>query len=59
MGELINANPIIYNTTNDSFFYDNFNEEEVEAFDEDEIWQLIRNINDPEHPVNYVESLIK
>ena len=52
MSELINANPIVYSTSKiDLIHEDNFIDEEIEDFHEDEIWHLIRDINDPEHPV--------
>lgn len=55
MTELINANPIIYQVENyneDLNFDFSYNDEnERESFTSSEIFEIIRNINDPEHPL--------
>ncbi|KAJ1976196.1 Cytosolic iron-sulfur assembly component 2B [Dimargaris xerosporica] len=50
----INANPVVYETTqNYQRVWTNADEDEAvrDAFDKQEIFDLIRHINDPEHPL--------
>ncbi|KAG2020831.1 FAM96B protein [Coprinopsis cinerea AmutBmut pab1-1] len=72
MSELFNANPVVFSTTKPSssrlaeksaqslWLYDNSDTEEegneVEEIDQDEVFDLIRSIYDPEHP-NTLEEL--
>ncbi len=54
MTELINANPTIYNVkqgplVEEKFQYDD--EDEREIFSSTEIFEMIRHLNDPEHPL--------
>ncbi|KAI9296951.1 DUF59-domain-containing protein [Neoconidiobolus thromboides FSU 785] len=51
--KLVNANPIIYNTTSISreLGQEAFDENIRDEFDSLEIFDLIKNINDPEHPL--------
>mmetsp|Transcript_34 Transcript_34/g.51 ORF Transcript_34/g.51 Transcript_34/m.51 type:complete len:159 (-) Transcript_34:1383-1859(-) len=54
MTELINANPTVYDVARDDYgnFDLNFdNEEDREPFTSKEIFQYIRKLNDPEHPL--------
>jgi metal-sulfur cluster biosynthetic enzyme len=51
---LQNANPIIYNISKEKVIIDNFNYDDEELREEVssvEIFELIRHINDPEHPL--------
>lgn len=53
MTELINANPIVYSVHKKKVVYDfQYNDEdEREPFTPAEVFELIRNLNDPEHPL--------
>jgi len=53
MAELINANPVIYSVTKTDYCYDyTYNdEEERELFNSAEVFSLIKDLNDPEHPL--------
>jgi metal-sulfur cluster biosynthetic enzyme len=54
MTELINANPIIFSSKHIEELSSNFeyeNEEEREQFTSTEVFECIRNLNDPEHPL--------
>ena len=54
MTELINANPVVYNVSEEDSFNYNLNyqdEDERELFTADEIFHYIRKLNDPEHPL--------
>lgn len=51
MTTLINSNPTIHNTTIEKQEF-NFDDSETEDLTPSEIFQLIRNINDPEHPLS-------
>ncbi|KAJ3320596.1 MIP18 protein galla-2 [Boothiomyces sp. JEL0866] len=51
MSTLINATPTVYGIKQEKQEY-NWDDEVKEPLDEDEIFQLIRNINDPEHPLS-------
>jgi metal-sulfur cluster biosynthetic enzyme len=53
MAELINANPIVYGVTNsiNLFVIDSNNEDERDPFTAVEIFESLRNLNDPEHPL--------
>jgi|EP01033_Poteriospumella_lacustris_P005563 metal-sulfur cluster biosynthetic enzyme len=53
MAELINANPIVHKVEQDAWVgtVDFDDEEEREPFSAEEIFELIRNLNDPEHPL--------
>ncbi|XP_019558235.1 MIP18 family protein galla-2-like [Aedes albopictus] len=66
MTELENINPHVYRKCEDRrLTKDDENDDVVDPFDEREIFDLIRNINDPEHPLTLEElhvleqSLIK
>ncbi|XP_055631967.1 MIP18 family protein galla-2 [Toxorhynchites rutilus septentrionalis] len=66
MAELENINPNVYMKCDDrKYTEDEENDDIVDPFDEREIFDLIRNINDPEHPLTLEElhvleqSLIK
>lgn len=53
-GELQNANPIVYRIAKDIIIndnLDNIDEDERDFVTPDEIFDLIRNLNDPEHPL--------
>ena len=55
---LQNANPIIYTKKkkeNDENNHKNYNEERTEFIDKNEIFTLIKGINDPEHPLTLEE----
>lgn len=54
MGDLINANPVVYSVfenENVQYTLDYENEEEREPFTPAEIFHYIRKLNDPEHPL--------
>jgi metal-sulfur cluster biosynthetic enzyme len=53
MAQLINANPVIYNVSKADFAsdYTYADEEEREGFSANEIFNLIKDLNDPEHPL--------
>jgi metal-sulfur cluster biosynthetic enzyme len=53
MTELINANPIVYSVNKTNVVYDfNYEDEnDRENFTPSEVFELIRNLNDPEHPL--------
>ena len=54
MTELINANPTIYTvkkTVNIDNSYDYEDEYEREGFTTEEVFEMIRHLNDPEHPL--------
>ncbi len=53
MTELINANPIIYAVKQTEWNYslDYDDEDERENFSAEEVFECIRNLNDPEHPL--------
>ncbi|KAL4234667.1 Mitotic spindle-associated MMXD complex subunit MIP18 [Mactra antiquata] len=53
MGDsLINANPIIYEKTGERVLeQDDFDDNVEDKIDNREVFDLIRNINDPEHPL--------
>ncbi|XP_049541478.1 MIP18 family protein galla-2 [Anopheles darlingi] len=56
MTELENINPHIYKKCEDrKVTKDDEDEDVVDLFDEREIFDLIRNINDPEHPLTLEE----
>ncbi len=53
MTELINANPVVYSVSRREVVYDfNYHDEtEREVVTRAEVFELIRNLNDPEHPL--------
>jgi metal-sulfur cluster biosynthetic enzyme len=53
MTELINANPTVYTVVKPATVFDlNFvNEDEWEPYTASEVFDLIRDLNDPEHPL--------
>ncbi|XP_053684906.1 MIP18 family protein galla-2 [Sabethes cyaneus] len=56
MSELENINPNVYQKCDDrKITKDEENDDVVDPFDEREIFDLIRNINDPEHPLTLEE----
>uniref|UniRef100_A0A182J0Z7 MIP18 family-like domain-containing protein n=1 Tax=Anopheles atroparvus TaxID=41427 RepID=A0A182J0Z7_ANOAO len=56
MTELENINPNVYKKCEDrKLTIDDENEDVVDPFDEREVFDLIRNINDPEHPLTLEE----
>ncbi|XP_058464602.1 MIP18 family protein galla-2 [Malaya genurostris] len=56
MSELENINPSVYGKCEDrKITKDDENEKVIDPFDEREIFDLIRNINDPEHPLTLEE----
>eukprot|EP01098_Paradermamoeba_levis_P015247 TRINITY_DN7620_c0_g1_i1.p1 TRINITY_DN7620_c0_g1~~TRINITY_DN7620_c0_g1_i1.p1 ORF type:complete len:156 (-),score=43.89 TRINITY_DN7620_c0_g1_i1:146-613(-) len=48
---LINPNPVVYQVSNSSKREENLEEDSPDNFDSLEIFELIRRINDPEHPL--------
>ncbi|KAF9366488.1 Mitotic spindle-associated MMXD complex subunit MIP18 [Mortierella sp. NVP85] len=55
MTTLINQNPVIYETADSNRAWrddDNDNEDSVDAIDAQEVFDLIRSISDPEHPLS-------
>jgi hypothetical protein len=55
---MINENPIVYQTKN-SIEIDDFDDEKSEDFSVSEIWELIRNINDPGRKRQKLTPLIR
>uniref|UniRef100_A0A8D8G6E4 MIP18 family protein CG7949 n=1 Tax=Culex pipiens TaxID=7175 RepID=A0A8D8G6E4_CULPI len=56
MSELENINPNVYKRSEDRKHTENDEDDDVvDPFDEREIFDLIRNINDPEHPLTLEE----
>ncbi|XP_074110113.1 MIP18 family protein galla-2 [Cotesia typhae] len=57
MGEVLeNINPKLYDKLGDRLITnDDYNEDIVDEFDSREVFDLIRNINDPEHPLTLEE----
>uniref|UniRef100_A0A1Q3FDG3 Putative fam96b n=1 Tax=Culex tarsalis TaxID=7177 RepID=A0A1Q3FDG3_CULTA len=56
MSELENINPNVYKRSEDrKSTEDDENDDVADPFDEREIFDLIRNINDPEHPLTLEE----
>ncbi|EDS36534.1 FAM96B [Culex quinquefasciatus] len=56
MSELENINPNVYKRSEERKYTENDeNDDVVDPFDEREIFDLIRNINDPEHPLTLEE----
>lgn len=53
MAELINANPIVHNVDQEAWVgtFEFDDEDSREPFTADEIFEMIRNLNDPEHPL--------
>lgn len=54
MTELINANPTIYSVKQTPIIEENFlydDENEREGFSSTEVFEMIRHLNDPEHPL--------
>ncbi|XP_060081564.1 cytosolic iron-sulfur assembly component 2B-like [Ylistrum balloti] len=55
-GTLDNANPTVYEATKErQVTPDEENDDVVDKFDDREVFDLIRNINDPEHPLTLEE----
>jgi len=54
-GELQNANPVVFEVEEDNLFNDHSwkyeDESSMEAFTNREIFEILRKINDPEHPL--------
>ncbi|KAL9701026.1 hypothetical protein quinque_004467 [Culex quinquefasciatus] len=56
MSELENINPNVYKRSEERKYTENDENDDVaDPFDEREIFDLIRNINDPEHPLTLEE----